>query len=129
MGTAVSYQFRDLLADDLRLLGPDYPDTLTTRGDLAYWQDRRASEGWTGGGLPRRGWEVLSDSGSGTGAARLSELRPGAVTATPTRPATCANLACQALCIALRSVRIEGVRGSNPATLRLADSGREDLGN
>ncbi len=30
MGTAVSYQFRDLLADDLRLLGPDYPDTLTT---------------------------------------------------------------------------------------------------
>ena len=29
-------QFRDLLNDFLRVLGPDHPSTLTTRGNLAY---------------------------------------------------------------------------------------------
>ena len=39
-------QFRDLLDDYLRVLGPDHPDTLTTRDQLAYWQDRQeAGEG------------------------------------------------------------------------------------
>ena len=38
-------QYRDLLADYLRVLGPDHPETLTARGNLAYWQDRRDSDG------------------------------------------------------------------------------------
>jgi hypothetical protein len=30
----------------VRVLGPDHPETLTTRADLAFWQDRQeASEG------------------------------------------------------------------------------------
>jgi hypothetical protein len=27
-----------LLADRLRVLGPDHPDTLATRGDVAHWR-------------------------------------------------------------------------------------------
>jgi hypothetical protein len=38
-------QFRGLLDDYLRVLGPDHPDTLTTRDQLAYWQDTRAGDG------------------------------------------------------------------------------------
>ncbi|MGK5559421.1 tetratricopeptide repeat protein, partial [Actinomadura kijaniata] len=30
--------FEELLADRLRVLGPDHPDTLTTRHNLAYWR-------------------------------------------------------------------------------------------
>ena len=30
-------QFRQLLADRARVLGPDHPDTLTTRNNLASW--------------------------------------------------------------------------------------------
>jgi hypothetical protein len=30
-------QHRDILDDRLRALGPDHPDTLTTRGNLARW--------------------------------------------------------------------------------------------
>ena len=30
-------QYRDLLTDRLRVLGPDHSDTLTTRGNLAHW--------------------------------------------------------------------------------------------
>ena len=29
----------ELLGDRLRVLGPDHPDTLTTRFNLAYWRD------------------------------------------------------------------------------------------
>jgi hypothetical protein len=29
-----------LLADQLRVLGPDHPSTLTTRGNLARWRER-----------------------------------------------------------------------------------------
>jgi hypothetical protein len=36
-------QYRDLLDDLLRVLGPNHPHTLTTRANLAYWQDRRDS--------------------------------------------------------------------------------------
>ncbi len=117
-------QYRDLLTDQLRVLGPDHPHTLTTRDQLAYWEGRRDSDGERGrerataelvAGCLTEAGDLLSDSGSGTGAARLSELRPGAVTATPTRPATCANVACQALCIALRFVRIEALNGSTPS--------------
>ena len=36
LGEAVT-QFRQLLDDYLRALGPDHPATLTTRGYLAYW--------------------------------------------------------------------------------------------
>ncbi|MGW2112625.1 tetratricopeptide repeat protein, partial [Streptomyces sp. NPDC001948] len=32
--------FEELLADRLRVLGPDHPDTLTTRSNLAYWRWR-----------------------------------------------------------------------------------------
>ena len=32
---------RQLLADQERVLGPDAPDTLTTRNNLAYWQERQ----------------------------------------------------------------------------------------
>jgi len=38
-------QYRDLLADCIRVLGPDHPDTLTARDQLAYWQYRQADEG------------------------------------------------------------------------------------
>ena len=34
--------FRELLSDQVRVLGPDHPDTLTTRGNIA------ASIGWCG---------------------------------------------------------------------------------
>ena len=30
-------QFRRLLDDQVRVLGPDHPDTLTTRNNLASW--------------------------------------------------------------------------------------------
>jgi len=30
-------QFRDLLEDRLRVLGPDHPHTLATRDQLTYW--------------------------------------------------------------------------------------------
>lgn len=30
--------FEDLLTDRLRVLGPDHPNTLTTRNNLAYWK-------------------------------------------------------------------------------------------
>ncbi|MDQ0616779.1 tetratricopeptide repeat protein [Arthrobacter globiformis] len=30
-------QFRELLDDQLRVLGPDHPDTLSTRSNLAFW--------------------------------------------------------------------------------------------
>ncbi|WP_368086585.1 tetratricopeptide repeat protein [Leifsonia sp. CL154] len=33
-------QFEHLLADRLRVLGPDHPDTLSTRSNLAYWRAR-----------------------------------------------------------------------------------------
>jgi hypothetical protein len=33
-------QSRQLLEDQARLLGPDHPDTLTTRNNLAYWQEK-----------------------------------------------------------------------------------------
>jgi hypothetical protein len=33
----------DLLTDRLRCRGPDHPNTLITRGDLAYWSDRAAA--------------------------------------------------------------------------------------
>jgi hypothetical protein len=29
-----------LLPDQLRVLGPDHPDTLTTRHNLAHWRDK-----------------------------------------------------------------------------------------
>jgi len=29
---------QELLTDLLRVLGPDHPDTLTTRSNLAYWR-------------------------------------------------------------------------------------------
>jgi hypothetical protein len=32
--------FKDLLADRLRVLGPDHPHTLTTLANLAYWQGK-----------------------------------------------------------------------------------------
>jgi hypothetical protein len=38
-------QFRDLLTDYLRVLGPDHPHTLTVRDQLAYWQDRQEAGG------------------------------------------------------------------------------------
>ncbi|WP_406500406.1 tetratricopeptide repeat protein [Streptomyces sp. NBC_01590] len=34
--------FAGLLTDQERVLGPDHPDTLTTRNNLASWQRRRA---------------------------------------------------------------------------------------
>ena len=37
-GHATAYE--ELLADQLRVLGPDHPDTLTTRNNLAYWRGR-----------------------------------------------------------------------------------------
>ena len=30
-------QFRELLTDQTRVLGPDAPDTLTSRNNLAFW--------------------------------------------------------------------------------------------
>ena len=33
-----SAALKELLRDDLKLLGPDHPDTLTTRASLARWQ-------------------------------------------------------------------------------------------
>jgi hypothetical protein len=38
-------QLRDLLADRLRVLGPDHPHTLTTRDQLTYWAGRRDNDG------------------------------------------------------------------------------------
>ncbi|MGH3985454.1 MAG: tetratricopeptide repeat protein [Pseudonocardiaceae bacterium] len=35
-----------LLADVLRVLGPDHPDTLATRHNLAYWRERRDEVTW-----------------------------------------------------------------------------------
>ena len=32
-------QLRPLLEDRTRVLGPDHPDTLTTRSDLANWSE------------------------------------------------------------------------------------------
>jgi hypothetical protein len=32
-------QYQQLLADVLRVLGPDHPHTLTTRSDLANWSE------------------------------------------------------------------------------------------
>jgi hypothetical protein len=32
--------FEELLADHLRVLGPDHPNTLTTRNNLAHWRDQ-----------------------------------------------------------------------------------------
>ncbi|MFE2039163.1 hypothetical protein ACFXBB_39285 [Streptomyces scopuliridis] len=32
--------FADLVADSLRVLGPDHPDTLTARNNLAFWRSR-----------------------------------------------------------------------------------------
>lgn len=32
--------FEQLLTDQVRVLGPDHPDTLTTRGNLAYWRQQ-----------------------------------------------------------------------------------------
>jgi len=41
--------FQSLLDDQLRVLGPDHPATLTTRSELAYWLARagRAEEAVT----------------------------------------------------------------------------------
>ncbi|MFD0742679.1 tetratricopeptide repeat protein [Phytohabitans flavus] len=33
----------EVLADRLRVLGPDHPDTLTTRNSLAYWRGKRGT--------------------------------------------------------------------------------------
>jgi hypothetical protein len=33
-------EFEALLADRERVLGPDHPSTLTTRDELAAWQDK-----------------------------------------------------------------------------------------
>ena len=33
--------FEELLTDRLRVLGPDHPETLTTRANLARWRGRR----------------------------------------------------------------------------------------
>jgi hypothetical protein len=38
-------QFRDLLDDRLRVLGPGHPRTLTARRNLVYWQARRDGDG------------------------------------------------------------------------------------
>ncbi|GFJ85116.1 hypothetical protein Phou_092960 [Phytohabitans houttuyneae] len=35
-----AHAFEELLADNLRVLGPDHPDTLTTRGNIAYGRGR-----------------------------------------------------------------------------------------
>ncbi|MEV0129652.1 hypothetical protein AB0H83_14500 [Dactylosporangium sp. NPDC050688] len=35
--------FVQLLDDSLRVLGPDHPDTPTTRSNLAHWQAQAAS--------------------------------------------------------------------------------------
>ncbi|GAA2376630.1 tetratricopeptide repeat protein [Dactylosporangium salmoneum] len=32
--------FEQLLTDQLRVLDPDHPDTLTTRGNLAHWRSK-----------------------------------------------------------------------------------------
>jgi hypothetical protein len=32
--------FRELLADMVRVLGPDHPHTLTARSNLAYWREQ-----------------------------------------------------------------------------------------
>lgn len=42
-GTAES--FADLVADRIRVLGPDHPDTVTSQRELAYWQDQAGTEG------------------------------------------------------------------------------------
>jgi hypothetical protein len=36
---------RELLPDQERVLGPDHPDTLTTRGNIAYWARMLAEKG------------------------------------------------------------------------------------
>ena len=62
---------------------------------------------------PRR-TQAVSDSGSRMGAAGRCQTRAEAVTVHSWMPLTCGNVAYQRLCRGVRSVRIEGVRGSNP---------------
>ena len=62
---------------------------------------------------------VVSDSGSGMGAAGDCQLRSEAVTVPDWKPLTCGNVAQQRVCQVGRSVRIEGVRGSNPLSSTL----------
>jgi hypothetical protein len=50
VGAAAALQ--ELLADRVRVLGADHPNTLTTRSNLAYWQEQArvgASPGPDGG--------------------------------------------------------------------------------
>ena len=37
--------FEVLLADQVRVLGPDHPDALTTRNNLAYWRRQAGDAG------------------------------------------------------------------------------------
>jgi hypothetical protein len=56
----------------------------------------------------------MSDFGSEMGAANLAQVRSSEVTMPPSRWLTCLDVGQQALCPPVCSVRIEGVRGSNP---------------
>jgi hypothetical protein len=60
------------------------------------------------------GPHAMSDSGSRMGAADRAQVRPSAVIAPLPRRLTCLNATDQARFPAVCSVRIEGVRGSNP---------------
>ncbi len=43
--TGAARAFAELLNDQVRVLGPDHPDTLTTRHDLAFWQKELRDDG------------------------------------------------------------------------------------
>ena len=47
-GAAAAYE--ELLADQLRVLGPDHPDTLITRNNLAFWRGEAGDAGGRGHG-------------------------------------------------------------------------------
>jgi hypothetical protein len=47
--TGAATGFEQLLTDLLRVLGPDHPNTLTTRGNLAMWQRHAVSAQMTFG--------------------------------------------------------------------------------
>ncbi|MFF3787694.1 tetratricopeptide repeat protein, partial [Streptomyces sp. NPDC001933] len=50
-------RFEELLADRVRVLGPDHPDTLTTRHNLAYWRGQAGDAA----GAATRFEELLAD--------------------------------------------------------------------
>ena len=66
--------------------------------------------------MPRRGWDSLSDSGSGTGAASLTHLRSNAVNAAMHNMLTSTYSPNQVCYSNVCAVRDEEAAGSNPAT-------------